>query len=102
MRLATDAFAGAGSAAAPPGRRREAMRSTRSLVVLISLCASTSAAEPEWRPVTPTGMWGRIDGLHFVNSTTGWIGSGGGFIQHTADGGATWTQQYYDPDLYFR
>ena len=78
------------------------MRSTLSCLVLLALVASTVAAEPAWRPVTGTWLWGRIDGLHFVNSTTGWIGSGGGSILHTDDGGATWTPQYFDPELYFR
>ena len=78
------------------------MRSALTILVLLVLRASTATAEPAWRPVTDPWLWGRIDGLHFVNSTTGWIGAGGGSIHHTADGGATWSQQYDDPQLYFR
>jgi photosystem II stability/assembly factor-like uncharacterized protein len=78
------------------------MRSTLSFLVLFALHASTVAAEPAWSPITGAWMWGRIDGLHFENPTTGWIATGGGSILHTTDGGANWTQQYDEPSLYFR
>jgi photosystem II stability/assembly factor-like uncharacterized protein len=71
-------------------------------MVLLALAASTAAAAPEWRPVTGSWQWGRIDGMSFVNPTTGWIGTASGSIHHTADGGATWVEQYNDPYLYFR
>ena len=100
--LAPNALPCVVNATATRRRRSEARRSTPSLLILLALSASTVAAEPEWRPVTPEWLWGRIDGLHFVDPMTGWIGAGGGSIHHTADGGANWTQQYDDPDLYFR
>jgi hypothetical protein len=32
--------------------------------------------------------------VQFVDANTGWVGGMGGVILHTADGGATWTQQF--------
>ena len=78
------------------------MRASLLLLVLLAFGASTVAAAPSWHPVTEPWLWGRIDGMHFVNPATGWIGTAGGSIHHTTDGGATWVEQYSDPYLYFR
>jgi photosystem II stability/assembly factor-like uncharacterized protein len=77
-------------------------RSALLLVVVLALCPLSSGAAPAWYRLTEEWQWGRIDGLHFVNPTTGWIAAGGGYIQHTTNGGATWSQQYQDRNLYFR
>ena len=78
------------------------MRISRLIVILLALGASAVAAAPSWRPVTDSWLWGRIDGMHFVSPSIGWIGTAGGSIHHTSDGGETWIEQYNDPYLYFR
>ena len=78
------------------------MRSSLRALVVIALGCSSAAAAPEWRPVTSPNQFGRIDGMHFVDARTGWIGSGGGSIHHTRDGGASWDEQFFDGSQYFR
>jgi photosystem II stability/assembly factor-like uncharacterized protein len=52
--------------------------------------------------VTDPWLWGRIDGIHFVNPRLGWIATGSGSIRHSSDRGETWALQYSNPNLYFR
>ena len=78
------------------------MRSMLAGLVVLTLLAPPARAVQEWRPVTDSWFAGRIDGLHFIDAHTGWIGAGGGSIYFTDNGGATWTEQYHHPDAYIR
>ena len=78
------------------------LRSAIRVLLLLALSAASAAAAPGWRSVTDPWLWGRIDGLHFVDPMKGWVASGDGSIHHSIDGGETWFPQYSNPNLYFR
>jgi len=78
------------------------LRSAIQVLLIVALSATSAAAAPSWRSVTDPWLWGRIDGLHFVDPMKGWIASGDGSIHHSIDGGETWFPQYSNSNLYFR
>ncbi|HAY34897.1 MAG TPA: hypothetical protein DCY06_12270 [Bacteroidetes bacterium] len=50
-----------------------------------------------WTTVTPSGLTQSIWGVHFINTTTGWIATqNGGRVYATTDGGTTWTNSITD------
>jgi photosystem II stability/assembly factor-like uncharacterized protein len=78
------------------------LRSVIQVLLIVALSATAAAAAPSWRSVTDPWLWGRIDGLHFVDPMKGWIATGAGSIHHSIDGGESWFEQYSNPSLYFR
>jgi photosystem II stability/assembly factor-like uncharacterized protein len=78
------------------------MRPALPILLLLALAAPPATAAPSWKNMTGAPLWGRIDGLHFIDPTTGWIGTAAGSIHRTTDGGVTWVEQFDDPGLYFR
>ena len=55
-----------------------------------------------WETLNANSLSWRFEDLFFVSPDTGWIVDGGGQILKTTDAGLNWTQQYYNPNLYFR
>ncbi|MGH3882131.1 MAG: YCF48-related protein [Pseudonocardiaceae bacterium] len=54
-----------------------------------------------WRPTNTPGAR-RHDDIWFVTPDVGWAVNSDGKILRTVDGGATWEQQFHDPEVYFR
>ncbi|MDQ3820876.1 MAG: YCF48-related protein [Acidobacteriota bacterium] len=64
-------------------------------------------AQDGWKTVQGGTTEKDLNAVYFVDQKRGWVGGDGGFVSHTADGGATWAQQAVDTkdsinDIYFR
>jgi len=70
-------------------------------VVLIQLISYQLYAQT-WQTLNVNTLSWRFEDLQFVDSEIGWVVDGGGQILKTTNGGLNWTQQYYNPDHYFR
>src|SRR5262245_35760725 len=73
---------------------RERNRAARSL-------ASDTAIKSSWKCVGPTNIGGRITSLacHPVNADRIWVGSAGGGVWHSRNGGQTWAWCWNDQDI---
>ncbi|MGV8016705.1 MAG: T9SS type A sorting domain-containing protein [Ignavibacteria bacterium] len=69
----------------------------------------TTNSGNNWIRIT-NGLYNNVGAYFFMNKDTGWISNihGGSVIQHTTDGGISWTDQYstlfnnyYTGDIYF-
>jgi photosystem II stability/assembly factor-like uncharacterized protein len=78
------------------------VRALFSALLLLALSARPAPAAPQWHELPNAPHVERIDGMHFIDTRTGWVGTSNGSIHRTDDGGDTWTQQYWDPALYVR
>lgn len=51
----------------------------------------------QWKPTNAPPASSRTDDIWFLDSSTGWAVNSNGQILFTADGGATWEQQFHSP-----
>jgi photosystem II stability/assembly factor-like uncharacterized protein len=79
------------------------------LVRTISWCllaflvgAASVDAAPQWQALPGAPMAIRIDDLHFLDASHGWVATGDGGIYRTTNGGASWDLQLEDQAVYFR
>jgi radical SAM protein with 4Fe4S-binding SPASM domain len=56
----------------------------------------------KWRPTNAPIASSRTDDIWFTDPQTGWAVNSNGQILKTTDGGASWTEQLHDPEVYFR
>ena len=54
-------------------------------------------AKPGWSPTSAPEAGSRYDDIWFTSPKLGWAVNSGGQILHTADGAATWVQQFRTP-----
>ncbi|MEM7103705.1 MAG: YCF48-related protein [Bacteroidota bacterium] len=59
-------------------------------------------AQTSWQPLNTNTLSWRFEDMFWLDANIGWVVDGGGQILKTEDGGATWDQQFYDSDYYFR
>ena len=78
------------------------MRILSSFLLATAVGVTVADATPQWQalPAAPTSI--RMDDLHFLDASQGWVITGEGGIHRTLDGGASWSQQLDDPLVYFR
>jgi photosystem II stability/assembly factor-like uncharacterized protein len=64
--------------------------------------AFVAASALSWRPTNAPVAISRTDDIWFTDAQTGWAVNSNGQIVKTADGGASWTEQFHDETLYMR
>jgi len=78
------------------------VRTTWWLSLTTALCFGSAAAAPQWQALPAAPVAVRIDDLHFLDASHGWVCTGDGRIYRTTDAGESWELQHDDPSLYFR
>lgn len=69
--------------------------------VLAAIKPAPAAANEGWSALPGAPEAGRLDDMHFVDPSTGWVVTSSGEIHHTTDAGASWALQL-NTDRYFR
>ncbi len=67
----------------------------------ICIVGKTTSGGADWEVVFEDYGNFYCNGIHFVDENNGWFvaeGDDGAYIFHTADGGATWDEQHFEPD----
>jgi len=63
------------------------------ILILSTVEARPTLGECEWVTLSNAPHAGRVDGMFFIDSETGWCVNSSGQIWHTDDGGDTWVKQ---------
>lgn len=74
---------------------------TWAAALLFTLTIGASSAQT-WNTLPANSLSWRFEDIFFIDEQTGWAVDGGGQILRTDNAGASWTQQFYDSDHFFR
>ena len=62
-------------------------------IILITIIHTTTNSQSGWVLQNPNSITAGLQGVEFINSTTGWVVGSGGMILKTSDNGKSWIQQ---------
>jgi len=78
------------------------MRLACAWLLATALSFGSATAAPQWQALPAAPVAVRIDDLHFLDASHGWVCTGHGQIYRTIDAGESWQLQHEDLTLYFR